>query len=85
MELISFGLKLTTVVSFSEFEEANRDPKNGTNILNARALTDIYHWREVHAADFVEEAYHRPRWSSGLEMIDDEANEFRGTRLPWHR
>ena len=85
MELLSFVLKLTTVVSFFEFEEANKDPKTGTNILPARALTEIYHWREVHAADFVEGAYHKARWSNGTEMIDDEANELRSTRLPWDR
>ena len=82
MELLSFVPKLTAVVSFSEFEEANKYPKNGTNILNARTLSEIYNWREVHAADFVEGAYHKPRWSNGLEMTEDEANELRGPRSP---
>ena len=66
VELLSFVVKLTTVASFSEFEEPNKNPKDGTNILNARALTDICHWREVHAADFVEEAYNMHRWSRSL-------------------
>ena len=43
VELFSFVLKLTTVASFSEFEEANIHPVTGANILNARALKDIYH------------------------------------------
>ena len=58
--LFVFVPKLKAVASFSEFEEANKSPNDGTNILNARALIDIYHWREVHAADFAEEAYHKP-------------------------
>ena len=85
VELLSFVLKLTIVVSLSGLDETNKDPKNGTNILNARALTEIYHCLEVHAADFVEGDYRKPRWSNGTEMSEDEANEFRGTRLPWNR
>ena len=54
-------------------------------MLNAGALSVIHHWREVNAADFVEGDYHKPRWSNGTEMIEDEANELRGTRLPWDR
>ena len=53
--------------------------------MNARALTEIYQWREVHAADFAEGAYHKRRWSNCVEMIEDAANEIRGTRLPWDR
>ena len=70
---------------FSEFEEANTNPKDGTNILIARALAEIYNWRAVHAADFFEGAYHKPRWSNGVEMIEDAANKIRGTKLPWDR
>ena len=65
VELGSFVLKLTTVGSFSEFQEANRHPESGINILYAAALSAICHWREVNAADFVEGDYHKPRWSNG--------------------
>ena len=50
-ELFSFILRLMTVASFPEFEEANKN--NGVQFLNTKALEGIYHWREVHAADFV--------------------------------
>ena len=85
MELFSFVLKLTTVASYLDLKEANINLVTGTNILNARGLKHIYHWREVNAADFVEERYRRPRWSSGLGMIVEDADGIRGSRLLWNR
>ena len=85
MELLSFVLKLTTVVSFSEFHKANRHPESGINILNAGALSAIYHWREVNCEDFVEGDYHKPRWPNGTEMIEAQADGVRGIPLHWNR
>ena len=83
IELASLVLRLVTTITIREFEAANTN--KGAVIMNQRALRGIYNWREVNAVDFVESNYHKPRWSNGTEMIEDEANGFRGTRLRWKR
>ena len=74
------------VASFREFEAANMN--NGVQLMSTKALEGIYHWREVHSADFVppsEEEFLRvyrvPRWHTGHPMTEKEIAGIRASRF----
>ena len=88
MEVASLFLRLMAIITFPEFEAANAN--NGAVIMNRRALRGMYHWREVHFADFVPPSelefvrvYRVPRWHTGHLMTEKEIVGIRASPFSW--